>query len=562
MWQSMLRVVDPGTMADDTGWLSRLLALLVTITGLLLLSALIGIVATGIDQKIEQLRKGRSIVLETGHTVILGWSPRLFTIVSELVIANENHPGQAIAVLADRDKTEMEDEIKSRVGSLNGTRLVCRTGDPASPGDLELVSIDTARSIVVLGDDGPTGDADAVKIVLAARCEGDTLDRVPVVAEMTEERTARALRDACRGRVLTVCSTHVVARVTAQSCRQSGLSLVVEELLNFDGDEIYMAPIPELSGHTFGEALLAFETSSVIGLKTSDGTITVNPPMATVIAEGDLVIAISEDDDTVTFTGMADGEVIGRSSGMHLAPLVEDVLVVGWNRLGPEIFVELDQFVAPGSRAEILVDAGLVDPDKLDIPPMSNFEVNFTPTTEEAEDLAVAARERSFTSVIILGYRLGVTPDEADARTLLTLLLLEKGIQEGDHGHDPKVVAELLDAKDVELARITGADDFVVSDALSSLMMAQLSEHPDLAQVFEQLYTAEGSALHMQPASDFATAGEVSYADIVATVRTHGKIAIGWRQAPTATQRSTVVVNPAKSHRLTLTAEDHVIVVG
>jgi hypothetical protein len=46
------------------------------------------VVATGLDRKIENLRKGRSIVLERDHTLILGWSETIFTIVNELEIAN------------------------------------------------------------------------------------------------------------------------------------------------------------------------------------------------------------------------------------------------------------------------------------------------------------------------------------------------------------------------------------------------------------------------------------------------------------------------------------------
>jgi hypothetical protein len=52
----------------------------------------------------------------------------------------------------------------------------------------------------------------------------------------------------------------------------------------------------------------------------------------------------------------------------------------------------------------------------------------------------------------------------------------------------------------VDLAVMTGVDDFVVSDALASLMMAQLAEHPALYSVFEDLFDAEGSAVRMGPA--------------------------------------------------------------
>jgi voltage-gated potassium channel Kch len=561
-WQSLLRVIDPGTMAGDSGWPLRLVALTITIAGIFLASALIGIIATGIDTKIVELRKGRSFVIEQNHTVLLGWSPRLFTIVSELVMANENHPGLAVVVLADRDKTQMEDEIKARVGPLGKTRLVCRTGDPASITELDIVNVDHARAIVALGEGGGAGDAQVVKTVLAVRAEG-TLDRVPVIAEMTNENTARALRHACGGRVLTVRSSEVVARITAQACRQSGLSFVFEELLDFEGDEIYFAEVPALAGHTFGEALLAFEDSSPIGMKTSEGNVVVNPPMDSIFREGDSVIAISEDDDTVVFTGFVEHNPAPPPKSTRVVPATEHLLVVGWNHLGPLVLDELDHFVAPGSSVDIVADAELVAPQRLALPPFDNLKTSITPTAEDVtDDLAALARQKSFTSVVIFGYREGLTPDEADARTLLTLLLIERVFERSDE-NGPRVVAELLDARDVELARITGADDYVVSDALASLMMAQLAEHPDLREVFEDLFDADGCSIHMADPGHYLPLGEThSYGHYVAAARNLGQVAIGYRLAAGPQDEPVVAVNPLKSERVELGHDDYLIIVG
>ncbi len=75
--------------------------------------------------------------------------------------------------------------------------------------------------------------------------------------------------------------------------------MIYTELLDFDGDEIYFQEEPAVVGKQFGEALLAYEDSSLIGLRRHDGTILLNPPMDLHIASGDKVIAISSDDDTI-----------------------------------------------------------------------------------------------------------------------------------------------------------------------------------------------------------------------------------------------------------------------
>ncbi|HMU85641.1 MAG TPA: hypothetical protein PKC35_20010, partial [Leptospiraceae bacterium] len=62
LWKSLLRTLDPGTMGGDTGdWGFLFSMFVVTIGGIFIVSTLVGILATGIDQKLEDLRKGKSL---------------------------------------------------------------------------------------------------------------------------------------------------------------------------------------------------------------------------------------------------------------------------------------------------------------------------------------------------------------------------------------------------------------------------------------------------------------------------------------------------------------------
>jgi hypothetical protein len=142
LWQTTMRTIDTGTVAGDTGWSFRIVGIIVTFGGIFITSALIGVLASGLEGRLGDLRRGRSRVIETGHTVILGWSPQVFTIVSELAHANQNLrrrrrvlPAGAdevrsacVAILADKDKVEMEEEIHTKVPDTLGTRVVCRSG--------------------------------------------------------------------------------------------------------------------------------------------------------------------------------------------------------------------------------------------------------------------------------------------------------------------------------------------------------------------------------------------------------------------------------------------------
>ncbi|WP_037676369.1 CASTOR/POLLUX-related putative ion channel, partial [Streptomyces afghaniensis] len=78
-------------------------------------------------------------------------------------------------------------------------------------------------------------------------------------------------------------SDTVTARLIVQAARRPGLSLVQQELLDFAGDEFYLIAEPALAGRPFGDALLSYPTSSVVGMMR-EGTPLLNPPQQTPIA--------------------------------------------------------------------------------------------------------------------------------------------------------------------------------------------------------------------------------------------------------------------------------------
>lgn len=552
-WQSLLRVVDGGSFAGDVGWPTRIVALAVTLAGIFLAGSLIGLIASGVDQRIEELRKGRSAVLESDHTLILGWSNRVPAVVSELVIANESRKRAAIVILAPEDKTVMEEVLRDRIGDFRTTRLVCRSGDPADPKALEIANVSGARSVVVVGSD----DAATVKALLAIRTLGDRTAGVPIVSEMTDEGTAETARTLFGSDLVVLNSDDVVAELTAQACRQRGLSSVFRELLDFDGDELYFAPFPQLVGRTYGEAQLAFERCSLLG-RLGAGGVELNPPPSTVIEAGDELIGIASDDSDFVCTGVRTGVRALELAEPATAGADRRIIVAGWSDLGPRVVAELDEFLGPETTIELMLDPDRVDIDEVRaaLAPR-NVSVEISRLRGGPERVAAQAARRAFNEVIVLGYRNGMTPDEADARTLLTLLAFRQVRQAEDVG-PVRMVAELLDQRNAQLAAATGADDFIVSDELTSLMLAQLSERLELMQVFEDLFDREGCTIELRPAREYGAVGEVTFAEIVAAASRRSHSAIGYRLV----SRGEVVVNPAKTAPVRLDANDEILVLS
>jgi hypothetical protein len=555
LWQAMLRTLDSGSFAADTDWPTRVIALVVTLAGIFIAGSLIGLIANAVDQRVEELRRGRSTVVETQHTLILGWSDQVPRIVEELVIANASQKDVAIVVLSKVDKSEMEDTLRDRVPDTKTTRIVCRSGNPASPADLERSAVHHARSIIAVR--GAEGDAGVVKAILAVKAiDADLLD-THIVAELTQADTARIIRGATKGRVLTVSSDEVVAEVTAQACLQAGLSSVFSDLLDFDGDEIYFTPAAALEGKSYGEALTAFETSSVIGRVRADGAVELNPAAATVLDAGDELIVISSDDSAITYRGPTTYDAPKLNGAKRRAkPAPLEIVLVGWSSFGHRVLRELDEFLPAKSRVTVVVDRDLVDARELESVVLGNASLKVVVGDGGPDDfrsLATGTAKR----VIVLGYRDVLSVDDADARTLVTLLALRaQWPAGGDHG--VRIVAELLDQQNLALAVPVGVDDLIVSNALASLLMAQLSEHPALLAVFDDLFDAEGAVIEMRAASELVPAQPIPFGAVVAAGANAGVSVFGYRLGATGR----VDLNPSKTDVVTLGPEDSIAVVA
>jgi voltage-gated potassium channel Kch len=567
-WESLMRTLDSGTMGADQGWDFRIAMLLVTLSGIFVVSALIGVLSAGIEGKLDELRKGRSRVLEEDHTIILNWSPSVFDVISELTIANESRRKPRIVIMADRDKVEMEDEIAGKIENLRNTRVICRSGDPTDLYDLGIVNLQTSRSIVIMSPEGDNPDSQVIKTILALTNDPRRRDARYRIAAELREFESRDLALAVGGtEAQLILADDLIARIMVQSCRQSGLSAVYSELLDFDGCEIYTVEEPELAGRPFGSALMGYEHSTLIGLVTAQGEVLLNPPMDMVIPEDARMVVIAEDDDAIAFAGIR--REFNRSLLRSPAPVEkrpERTLMLGWNRRGPMIARELARYVEPGSELTVVASTpGLAE---------RLLPMQFPSNTLSVEVIAADSSSRavldglaieSYDHVLVLGYTEELPPQAADTRTLVTLLHLRKIAERT--GRPFSVVSEMIDVRNRELAEVSKADDFVVSNKLVSLMLSQASENEFMSAIFGSLLDENGSEIYLRPVADYVATGKpVDFAHVVLSARARGEIAIGYRRKgsgiPDDRKLGGVVLNPAKSEKLVFGAGDRIVVLA
>ena len=567
MWQSMLRTLDPGVVAGDNGWQLRLLMMIVTIGGIFIVSILIGTITSGLESRLAELRKGRSRVIEKDFTLILGWSSKVYSIIGELLIANENQKDPCIVILSERDKIEMEDEIRAKFPSTRNTRVICRSGNPLDLDDLAVVDPRSARSIIVLAPETDNPDIHVIKSVLAIT---NNPARKPepyhIVAEIREPRNLEAAALVGGKEAIYVQGEDLIARVTAQTCRQSGLSVVYTELLDFDGAEIYFKREPALAGRTYREVISAYEDSTVMGLMRENGEVLLNPPMEMTYASGDAVIAITEDDDTLVISATSGGglpDVSALSHRQRLPAAPERILILGWNGKGQAIIEELDNYVAQGSETIVICrHEGVRDVLMSVAKRMRRQKVRFADGDITHSATLAAVKAATFEHVILLSYDLPI--QEADAKTLITLLHLRNLADAA--GVRLSIVSEMMDLRNRALAQIARADDFIVSDKLVSLMMSQLSENRNLDQVFRVLFSSEGSEIYIRPMTDYIKLGStVDFYTVLEAAAQRGETAIGYRlmkYADDKTRGYGVNVNPKKSEKHSFAENDQIVVLA
>lgn len=567
IYQAALHTIDSGTVGGDHGTGYIVLSLLLTMGGIVVFSAFIGVLATSLDARLHELRKGRSFVVESGHTLILGWSDTIYTILSELAIANESEKRPSVVILAERDKVEMEDAIREKVADMRGTRVVCRSGSPIDLRDLQIVNPHDARSVIVLSPDGADPDPSVIKSMLALL---RAPDRRPtpyhIVAEIQDSENLEAARLVGGDEAILIDKGETVARLIVQTSRQSGAAVVYTELLDFDGDEIYFRADPALEGRTYGDALLAYEHCAVMGLRHADGTVKLNPPAATPIGAGTQLVAVAEDDERLLAATpcqvIPDASAVRR--GVAVAPAPQHALVLGYSERTPAVLSELAEYVVTGSTALVVCERA-IDPTllKTQVGRQETLEIHVRAGVTTERPLLESLDVGRFDQVIVMADA-GLEAQHADARTLVSLLHL-RDIAERT-GAEFSVVSEMLDDRNRELAQVTQVDDVIVSDKVISLLLAQISENADLAAVFAELFAAEGSEVYLRDVSAYVTPGsDVSFATLVVAARERGETALGYRVAADAKHAGRsfgVQVNPPKATRYRVADDDRLIVLA
>ncbi|KAK7285676.1 hypothetical protein RJT34_20454 [Clitoria ternatea] len=595
LWLSWTYVADSGNHATSQGIGPRLVAVCISFGGMLIFAMMLGLVSDSISEKFDSLRKGKSEVVEQNHTLILGWSDKLGSLLNQLAIANESLGGGTVAVMAERDKEEMELDIAKMEFDFKGTSVICRSGSPLILADLKKVSVSKARAIIVLAEDGNAdqSDARALRTVLSLTGVKEGL-RGHIVVELSDLDNEVLVKLVGGDLVETVVAHDVIGRLMIQCARQPGLAQIWEDILGFENCEFYIKKWPQLDGKQFEDVLISFPAAIPCGIKVASygGKIILNPDDSYVLQEGDEVLVIAEDDDTYAPTSLP---TVWRGSlpkDFVYPKSPERILFCGWRRDMEDMIMVLDASLAHGSelwmfndvpekeRVKKLTDGGL-DINRLENISLVNREGNAV-IRRHLESLPL----ESFDSILILADEsVEDSAIQADSRSLATLLLIRdiqarrlpyvdmasqahggsfsKGswIGEMKQASDKTVIiSEILDPRTKNLLSMSKISDYVLSNELVSMALAMVAEDRQINDVLEELFAEEGNEMHIRQADLYLCEGEeLSFYEIMLRARQRREVVIGYRLA---NAERAVINPPAKTDRRKWSLKDVFVVIS
>lgn len=577
LWIQFTQVADGGSIAEDaeSNWLNRVIGITTMFLGLVLFSSLVAFITSMFEAKMDELKKGKSDVIEEDHTLILGFGDRVLEIIRELIIANESEKSPAVVVLADKPKDEMDDFFRDRVEDLKTTRIVTREGPTSSLQYLKRAGVESAKSVVILNqapedasyDEKALGDARVLKTILAVvACTGEE-NLPPIVAELHLAPKQQLALNIVPGKISIIDNRSILAKLMVQTSRISGLAKVYDNLVGFDGCEFYFhRPDSGWGSIKYKDLVMHYPTCSVLGVRNADGTIRINPDPDTVVLADDEAILLAEDDSAISFSKKPSN--YKKPDGKPASPLAkhtESQLIVGWSGKTSIIVDEYSNYLTEGSSIDVLVS----EPDedmKKDFGEIQarhpGIKMRLIKADVSQSSIVAKLKPEQYDNVILLAGD-GGDAELRDSETIASLLEFRNYFR-GMGNVKTQLITEVADSDNIEIVEEAGVKDFLISNQFVSKIYAQVSEEPDVLKVYEDLFRSEGSEVYLKPAALFFNSfgATLTFADICAAALERKETCFGVRVRSEENDHDKnygIYLNPSKADTFVLKEDDWLI---
>ena len=548
-WDSIATVINAWMPSFEDGSPGYLVLMsVVAIAGVLFTSVLIGIITSAIEEKIDNLKRGNSLVLEKDHIVILGFYPGEYTLLRQLILAAAEKPA-CVVIAENMDREEMEQNIADNLDVPKNFRIVCRTADITDPASLEKCSVETCKTIIV----SPTEDMRTIKAVLAVSAlldeKGVPEISVNAIISKNEYRFPPSIAEA--NNISTLQTNSILAKMIAHSCTQTGLSETFREVFNFEGSEFYLVNLSGIDGLSFDELMVRTDEATPVGIYR-DGKIIINPDPEGILQATDRILVFSEESDSAKLVEAPVENAENIRVRMVNAEDSTDTVIIGHNETLPIILHELSENVThvylvgqetTRQEQEILEE----------VASRRNLTLNYYQGNPHSEKVLLDLAKMAGHIVILNDHDRDV--EEADMEAIFMLMNLRDIRKRFNLSFN--ITVEMQREHNQKLVGRGDHTDFLVSSSMSSLFLAQLAESPELIAVFKEILSNEGNELYLKNVGMLQLSGTYSISSLRHTMLEEGYILLGYLDSEKNSH-----FNLPLNERITLSDVDELIVLG
>ena len=544
-WDSLANTINTDMPSSEDGSVGYIiLNTLTALVGLLFTSILIGVVSSAIEEKLSSLRKGDSVVLEKNHTVILGYNIGEHGLLNQIILATGKKRKRVVVICTDIEKPDLEEDLKNNVEIPDNIEVICRNGDITNTNDLRCCSIERSDLVII----NALNDNRRIKAILATLCLKNEYPecKARIVACVTDEKHLLPRKKMKERNIIMMKTDDVMAKIIAHTSTEPGLSIAFKELLNFEHNEFYFEKEYQLMNKSFFEATACLNKASIVGIRR-DGRTILNPKKDMVIEINDDVILFEEHKGAYEIVEEDAKNVDEREITEIRQEIKGDVFVFGSNILLDTILDELPDDV----KNITIAPHEQVDIDEINRKHPSRKITLFKGDPEKKLNKIASESEH----IIILADR-NMDKEDADINNIMLVLKL-MNLRE-IHDYIYNLTVELNMENTYNVAMQHDKIDYIVSSHIASLLLAQISENPDMVYILDELLSQKGNELFSKSILMFNLNLEhdYSYAGLKQIVLSYGYVLLGY------SNNSEIILNPDSSSRVTFSEGDRLFVLG
>jgi len=532
LWASWTFLSDPGTHVAETQFEGKFIGIIITIIGMLFFATLVGILTSGIEEKLDELKKGRSIVVEKNHIVILGWSSKIFSIINQISKAKEKENKNVIVILADKEKDLMDTEIADNTQLFSNTEVITRTGELFRHEELSKVSLNEAKILIILDEDKKFSDNIKIRILLTIKKYHPI--NIPIIIEIQNEITLEIIKKFSSENIYPFIMLRTINRLIAQSVVNPGVGEIYSKILDFNGPSFYVIDVPLLIGLNYSNILFQNDQVCICGI-SSKKEINFCPNSDYKIKPDDKLVVLCDGKHNIQNLingNVKDYQILNYKGNLSHLEKDKQILIIGNHIFLNDLINEIYEYFDSTFKITIIASSDPNFEKKENIILINETFENYMKNS--GMDLKI------FDNIIIFSNNEKDDKFTNDSEVLVNYIYVrDLLIGQNNVKH---IVAEIFDENTERIMTDESNLDFIISEDLISKYISTIAFNNEIYEAWEDLFSPGGNLIQVKNIAEiFQNIKSFSFNDISKNMYDNNALLIGYID-----EKNTVHLNPNK----------------